>query len=213
MRGIHAAIAALVMLACAPAARAQGTAAPISRADVSGSIGWLNADKSEIAPNRGRNDWYNRSVYGGASLGWYWTDHLKTEIEGGVSSGADLIVYNPALIDGRQSTIYSNYTFSTSRFAIGQQYQFYRNVWFHPFVAAGLDLTWERTRRDDEIYSAVPIRTQPFPEKTELLVRPFAAVGFKAYFTPLAFFRTDMRLAFHSGVDEAILRFGLGVDF
>ena len=212
MRAIHAAIAAVALLAVAPAARAQGTAAPVSRADASGSFGWLNADKGEIDPSRG-NDWYNQSAYGGVSLGWYWTDNLKTEIEGGVSSAADFLVYTPTVIAGRQSTIYSTYTFSTSRFGIGQQYQFYRNVWFHPFVGAGLDLTWERTRRRDEIYSAQPVHTETFPTRTELLVRPFATVGFKTYFTPKAFFRTDMRLAFHRGVDEALLRFGLGVDF
>ncbi len=213
MRGIHAAIAAVVLLAVAPAALAQGTAAPVSRADASGSFGWLNADKGEIDPNHGRDDWYNQSAYGGVSFGWYWTDHLKTEIDGGVSSPADLMVYIPTVIDGRQSTLYSTYTFSTSRVAIGQQYQFYRNVWFHPFVGAGLDVTWERTRRRDEVYSAQPVRTETFPGRTELLVRPFATVGFKAYFTPRAFFRTDMKLAFDKGVDEALLRFGLGVDF
>ncbi len=147
------------------------------------------------------------------SFGWYWTDHLKTEIEAGVSSAADLRVYTPAFIDGRPSTIYSTYTFSTSRFGIGQQYQFYRNVWFHPFVGAGLDLTWERASRTDEFIRWCLSVTKPFPTETDLLVRPFATLGFKVYFTPRAFFRTDMRLAFDNGVNEALLRFGLGVDF
>jgi hypothetical protein len=203
----------MVLLAGAPAARAQGAAAPVSRADVSVSAGWFNAEKSELDSYRGRNDWYNRSLYGGAGFGWYWTDHLKTEVDGGVTTGADLQVYTPTVIDGRQSTLYSTYTIGTRRLAISQQYQFYRNVWFHPFVSGGLDLTWERTRRQDEIYSLQPVRTQPFDTQTELLVRPFATVGFKAYFTPRAFFRTDMKIAFDEGVDEALLRFGLGVDF
>jgi hypothetical protein len=213
MRSIHVAIAAVVLLGVAPAARAQAVAGPVSRADVSVSLGWLNADKSELDSNLGRNDWYNRSLYGGAGLGWYWTDHLKTEIEGGVSTGADLLVYTPTVIDGRQATLYSTYTISTRRLGISQQYQFYRNVWFHPFVSAGLDLTWERTRRDDEVYSSQPVLTQTFPPHTELLTRPFASAGFKAYFTPRAFFRTDMTVAFDKGADEALVRFGLGVDF
>ena len=214
MRGTCATIVAVVLLlGGGTAATAQGVAGPVSRADASGSFGWLNADKTNITPDRDGNDWYNRSAYGGVSFGWYWTDHLKTEIEAGVSSAADLRVYTPAFIDGRPSTIYSTYTFSTSRFGIGQQYQFYRNVWFHPFVGAGLDLTWERASRTDEFYSVVPVRQQPFPTETDLLVRPFATLGFKAYFTPRAFFRTDMRLAFDNGVNEALLRFGLGVDF
>jgi hypothetical protein len=203
----------MVLLAGAPAARAQGAAAPVSRADLSFSVGWFNAEKSELGSYRGRNDWYNRSLYGGAGFGWYWTDHLKIEIDGGVTTGADLFVYTPTVIEGRQATLYSTYTIGTRRFAISQQYQFYRNVWFHPFVSGGLDLTWERTRREDEIYLFPPFRVQPFDTRTEFLARPFAAVGFKAYFTPRAFFRTDMKLTFDKGVDEALLRFGLGVDF
>ena len=213
MRDTHAAIVAVMLLSWVPAARAQGTARPVSQADVSGSFGWLNADKSELDSYRSGNDRYNSSLYGGGSLGWYWTDHWKTEVEGGASTGADLLVYSPTVIDGRQATLYSTYTISTSRIAIAQQYQFFRNVWFHPFVGAGPDSTWERTRRHDEIYSALPVRTQAFPTQTALLARPFATVGFKAYFTPRAFFRTDMKVAFDKGVDEALIRFGLGVDF
>jgi outer membrane protein W len=213
MRGRHAAIAAIVLLAGAPAARAQGVAEPVSRADISVSAGWFNADKSELSSERHGNDWYNRSLYGGAAVGWYWTDHLKTELDGGATTGADLLVYTPTVIDGRLTTLYSTYTIGTTRLAISQQYQFYRNVWFHPFVGGGLDVTWERTRREDEIYSALPIRTQPFPTRTELLARPLADVGFKAYFTPRAFFRTDLKITFDKGVDEALVRFGFGMDF
>jgi hypothetical protein len=213
MRGRHAAIAAIVLVASAPAARAQGVAGPVSRADLFVSAGWFNADKSELSSERAGNDWYNHSLYGGVGFGWYWTDHLKTEIDGGATTGADLRVYTPTVVDGRQATLYSTYTIGTTRLAISQQYQFYRNVWFHPFVSGGLDVTWERTHREDEIYSSIPIRTQPFAATTELLVRPFAAVGFKTYFTPRAFFRTDLKIAFDKGVDEALLRFGLGMDF
>ena len=206
-------IVVAALLAVAPAARAEVVAGPVSRADLSASVGWLNADKSGLDSNRGGNDWYNRGLYGGANAGWYWTDHWKTEVEGGVSSDAELLVYTPTAIDGRSATFYSTYTFSTNRIAVGQQYQFYRNVWFHPFVSAGLDLTWERTGREDEIYSSQAPRALTFPKRTELHTRPFATVGFKAYFTPRGFFRTDIKLAFDKGVDEALVRFGLGVDF
>ena len=213
MRGTRATIVAIVLLlGGGTAARAQGVAAPVSRADASGSFGWLNADKTNITPDRDGNDWYNRSAYGGVSFGWYWTDHLKTEIEAGVSSAADLRVYTPAFIDGRPSTIYSTYTFSTSRLGIGQQYQFYRNVWFHPFVGAGLDLTWERASRTDEIYSVVPVRQQPFPTETDLLVRPFATLGFKAYFNQRGFVRSDVKLHVKDEVQQATWKIGIGLD-
>lgn len=218
MRLKHAVIAAVALLAVAPVARAQAVASPVTRtpvarADVSGALGWLNADKTELDTFRGSNDWYNRSAYGGASLGWYWTDHWKTEIDGGFSSAAELRVYSPAIIDGRNASLASEYELVTRRIAVGQQYQFLRNTWVHPFAGVGLDLTWEQTDRTDEIYGAQPTRTTIHPRQTALLTRPFAMFGVKAYVTPRAFFRTDLRIAFDKGVDEALVRIGFGVDF
>lgn len=181
---------------------------------MSGTFGWLSADKSELDSYAGGNDWYNRSLSGGVSLGWYWTDHWKTDIEGGISSGAELQAYTTTVVDGRPVSLRSSYEFATRRLAISQQYQFYRNAWFHPFAGAGLDLTWEQTDRVDEFFSSLPFRPgTPHPTRTELLTRPFATFGFKAYMTPRAFFRTDLKLVFKEGVDETLLRFGLGVDF
>lgn len=203
----------VLVLTGATGAGAQTAVGPLFRADASGSLGWLNADKSELDASRYSNDWYNRSVYAGAGFAWYWTDHWKTEIEGGVSSTADLRVYTETFIDGRPGSLSSRYRFSTRRLAIGQQYQFYRNVWAHPFVAAGLDLTWERQGRTDEIYWSLPSRVETHPTRTTLLARPFATAGLKAYFNSQAFFRTDMKFTFDRGVDEVLLRLGVGVDF
>ncbi len=213
MRGIQTALVVLILLSGARSAGAQTAVGPLFRADVSGSLGWFNAGKSELNSSDGRNDWYNRSLYGGAGFAWYWTDHWKTEIEGGASSEADLRTYTQTLVNGRPGTIYSEHRFSTRRLAIGQQYQFYRNVWVHPFLTAGLDLTWEDRDRRDDIYSSLPSQIETYPTRTELLARPFATVGLKAYFNSQAYFRTDMKFTFDRGVDEVILRLGVGVDF
>ena len=60
-----------LLLAGATSAGAQTAAGPLFRADVSGSLGWFNAGKSEINASEGSNDWYNRSLYGGAGFAWY----------------------------------------------------------------------------------------------------------------------------------------------
>ena len=213
MRGIRAAFVVVVLLTGAAAAGAQTTVGPLFRAEVSGSLGWLNVDKSELDASRYSNNWYNRSVYGGGSFAWYWTDHWKTEVEGGASSTADLQIYTQTYIDGRPATLYSRHRFSTRRLAIGQQYQFHRNVWIHPFITAGVDLTWERQDRTDESYSSLPSRAERYPSRTELLARPFATAGLKAYFNSQTFFRTDMKFTFDRGVDEVLIRVGVGVDF
>jgi hypothetical protein len=203
----------VLVLAGATRAGAQTAAGPLFRADVSGSLGWFNAGKAEINASEGSNDWYNRSLYGGGAFAWYWTDHWKTEIEAGASSEAELRTYTQTIVNGRPATVYSEHRFSTRRLAIGQQYQFYRNVWVHPFLTAGLDLTWEDQNRRDDIYSSLPSQSDRAPTRTELLARPFATVGLKAYFNSQTYFRTDMKLTFDSGVDEVIIRVGVGVDF
>jgi hypothetical protein len=218
--GLH--VAAFLTL-CVPGAWAQSltTSQPVSRVDVTGTVAWLNANKSGLSEDH-YNDWYNRAAFVGAGVGWYWTDHLKTEVDGGVSSRASVRsvdVFN----DTRQQRItYEEYRFGTRRLGVAQQYQFGRNAWFHPWVSAGVDLTWEQI---DETEGPVYImdnvthqsRTEPsetaLPRRSEFTARPFAALGFKTYMAPRTFFRTDMKFVFHGGVDEVLLRFGIGVDF
>lgn len=201
-------------------AAAPTDAQPLAHADVAGLTGWFNANQSEYSTY---NNWYNRSAYGGVILGWYWTDHLKTEVDLGATSPAEFYASQTTLIAGQQAFRSSQHRFSTRRIAVGQQYQFFHNAWAHPHIAAGVDLTWQTHQQQDEplsIYDQVsrtsrvvqPART--LGPSTELEVRPFAELGTKLYLSRRAFFRSDLRLTFFDrGVDEALLRFGLGIDF
>jgi hypothetical protein len=204
----------VTVLALAAPAAAQTSSRPLTRVDAAGALGWFNARKSVPDAYRDDSDWYNSSLYGGASVGWYLTDHVKTELEAGASSEAELTGTSPALSGGFQLPIYSRYEFSTKRLAVGQVYQFYRNVWVHPFIGGGLDLTWETINQYDEQYSSAgPSRLQ-HPERSEFHVRPYATLGLKAYMTQRGFFRTDMKFVADShGLGEVTLRFGLGIDF
>jgi outer membrane protein W len=212
MRRRIAAIATVALLSASPA-MAQ-TSSTITQADVTGSIGWLNVDKSDLSNNQSSNDWYNRSVYGGAAAGWYWTDHLKTEVEAGVSSRASLLIYGVDFVNGSPLTRYSRYSFATTRLGVSQQYQFLRNAWVHPFVGAGVDVIWEQTDRTEEVYPLQGGRGgATFPRQTDVLTRPFLTLGLKGYFNARGFVRTDLKLVFDNSVDEALFRFGIGVDF
>jgi Outer membrane protein beta-barrel domain len=198
---------------------APANAQPIARADVTGVVGWFNANKSDVSSY---NDWYNRSAYGGIELGVYWTDHLKTEVELAATSPAELYSVQTFDIQGQQAYGSSEHRFSTRRVAAGQQYQFLRNAWAHPHVAVGVDLTWEthQQRLDPLVLFDQTSRTTRVVQEprtvgpsTDLEVRPFAEIGTKLYLSRRAFFRPDLRLTFRRGVDEVVLRFGLGVDF
>jgi hypothetical protein len=194
-------------------------AQPLARADVTGVLGWFSANQSEYSDY---NDWYNSSTYGGAVLGWYWTDHHKTEVEVGATSPAALYAVQSIDIEGQRAYASSEHRFSTRRFTAGQQYQFFRNAWAHPYVGVGTDVTWEtHQQRDDPIVlydqasrtTRVVQQAKTIAPTTELEVRPFADIGTKLYLSRRGFLRTDLRLTFRDGVDEVLLRFGLGIDF
>ena len=200
-------------------AAAHASAQPLARADVTGTVGWFSADKSGISSY---NDWYSRSAYGGATFGWYWTDHLKSELELGATSAAELYRSRPIDIQGQQTYVSSEHQFSTRRLVAGQQYQFYRNAWVHPHVAAGVDLTWETHQQEDQpvfFYdpqSRVSRVVQPartVGPSTDLRVRPFVELGTKLYVSPRSFFRSDLRVTLGGGAEEVLVRFGFGVDF
>lgn len=190
---------------------------PVAAADVSVLAGYLGSRKSFDL----YDDWIH-SPHVGGTFGWYWTDHLKTEIEGGVSAREEKYSYFSGNVGTRFISRQSNYHFSTRRLALGQQYQFFRNALFHPYAGAGVELTWEKTEREDStemIYDTVSRQTIPgqlpirYPDRTELVPRAYAATGFKAYMSEKAFFRSDLKVAFASNVEEVLVRFGFGVDF
>jgi hypothetical protein len=221
MRQVFYAWVVLVGSAAAAAAQTIPTPAPIARTDWSAMVGWFNADKSEAA-HESYNDWYNSSVYGGVGFGWYWTDNHKTEIDFGATSEGDIYESRPIVVNGQPTYTSARVFFNTKKLAVSQQYQGFRNAWFHPHVAAGVDLTWETTREEQFptiLYDNVTrnprvlVPGQTTGPHTELVVRPFAGVGFKAYLTQRGFFRTDLRFTFGSGVEEVLWRAGFGIDF
>lgn len=73
----------LVFVALGTDVRAQ-SAPPLVRGDLAGSAGWLVAGK-DLSIGAGGKDWHT-SAFGAASAGWYWTDHLKTEMDVGAGT-------------------------------------------------------------------------------------------------------------------------------
>jgi hypothetical protein len=207
----------LTVLAQAPVAPA--TPPQLSRADVHFVIGWQNL-RNERAHDE-YDDWLNNIFYGGAGAGWYWSDHLKTQVDIGAGTHGRRYRYQARLVNGTQTFETSRADISQRSVAIGQQYQFFRNQWLHPRLGAGLEFARETT---DETYDPVFVfdnatrtnrQISPGRNETERrnIVRPFAEAGFKAYMTRRAFFTADSRFMFKSGIDEVLFRFGFGVDF
>jgi hypothetical protein len=214
------AIGALLCGSASPALAQAPLPSTLTRGDVVGIVGWQNVNKSSVDNDSG-NDWHNRGVYGGGTFGWFWTDNHKIELEVGASNRNRFTTYETLFIDNASAYGRVVYSFSTRRVAIGEQYQFFRNEWFHPHVAAGVDLAWETTTETAEpliAYSQPGGARQIRPgavtgPDTSFRVRPYGEVGFKVYMNTRSFFRGDVRIMARGRIDEVQMRFGFGVDF
>jgi hypothetical protein len=222
MRTFILAISATLLVSGTAAAQVEAPAAQ-PRADFHAVIGWQN-----LRQDRGSdtfdtfNNWSNGIFYGGAGAGWYWTDHAKTQVDVGAGTLGRHYRYRPLTINGVQTGSSSRVAVRQSSVAVSQQYQFFRNQWFHPRVGAGLDIARETRREEFQPVFAFDQVTrtsrQVSPARVEgpshnTIVRPFGEVGFKGYMTRRAFFTGDVRLMFRGGIDEVLFRVGFGVDF
>jgi opacity protein-like surface antigen len=213
---------AAVSLAAVSTAAAQDPppTTTLSHGDVHFVVGWQNIRKPP--PQQQYNEWLNAILYGGAGVGWYWTDHLKTQVDFGAGTEGHQYRYQVISINGQTTNVSSQLAVRRQRMAIAQHYQFFRNRWFHPYVGAGADITRETATEQFNfvlVYDSVTRTSREIaPPRTEgpnhsIIVRPFATVGFKAYMTQRAFFMADSRVVFEREVDELLFRVGFGVDF
>lgn len=209
-----------------PALCQQNPPSPLARADVTATIGSFSAKRAEAEEY---NDW-THSLLGGIGGGYYWSDHLKTEIDVASRGRAELYSSEPAGVPGSPlSSIFQEHAYQSVAVSVAQSYQFGRNALFHPFVTAGIDI--ERQRHEIErpaqsiaIYVRSPLNPQisqvsghisiPALSRTEtaVTVTPYAAAGFKAYFTERGFFRTDLKIGIRSGIDRVVWSAGFGAD-
>jgi Outer membrane protein beta-barrel domain len=218
----------VVMLSalCATGAAGQTpTSDVLPRGDAGAYVGIFGANKSELD---GFDDWYKPTWYGGLSAGYYWTEHLKTEIDLSATSRGE--IYEVPRPVGSSTSVFTGpveHDFTTRRVAVGQHYQFFHNAWFHPTVGGGVAFIWETTERTLPAVFAHD-RVGPdgrFPEprlveperregpETHHRAMAFAATGFKAYVAHRGFFRSDLQVAFADRVEDVAVRFGFGVDF
>jgi hypothetical protein len=192
---------------------------PQPRFDAAGFVGWYNGHRPEIEYY---DSWYNQSVYGGGSLGFYWTAHLKAEVEFGATTEDDLSSLETFTIGGRDQLVGVEHTFSAKNLSIGQHYQFFENAWFHPALGAGVAVTWEReTVLGPSLFQFDPRapargigqRVYDLSSDTKTHLDLFASTGFKAYLSRRAFFRSDLKVVFGDQVKDVLARIGFGFDF
>jgi hypothetical protein len=212
-------IASVVLVACffTPAGLAGQARDPVARADIAATIGSFSSHQEDL-------DEYNRwahAFFRAVSAGYYWTDHLKTEGEIAWAGTAEAYGSRPLSVPGAPlwARVYSEHYFDHVLGSLGQTYQFGRNAVFHPFVTAGVDIVREVERLERPLQT-VPVDSRPpivVPEQEtvdrRVAAHPFAATGFKAYFTDRGFFRMDLKLGFREEVEHVVWKVGVGLDF
>ena len=202
-------------------AQSPPAAVPRPRADAQFVLGWQNLHKAAQADSY--NTWLNAILYGGGGVAWYWTDHLRTQVDAGAGTREHQYRGRQLLVDGNPAYETSRVGIRESNVSVSQQYQFFRNQWFHPRVGAGVELARETSSAEyqpivayDNVTRTTRTLSPPHndPPEHRWLARPFGEAGFKAYMTPRTFFTGDMRLMFRSrGLDEVLFRAGFGFDF
>ena len=151
-------------------------------------------------------------------LGRYWTTHLKTDFAAVLTPRDHNTVYTP-LPGVPAGYAYARQDDDLTTLAGSIAYQFFENEMAHPYVAGGVQVGYlrEHRYRDQQTYAlnrvsyVVPALDE---RSSELLVRPFVAVGAKSYFNRQTFVRSELIAAVSShGFSHAAIRLGLGVDF
>ena len=208
--------AAVVVAVCLAVSNAE---AQESRWDAAGHVTWLGEHRPDQLFEWDR--WFGVAS-GGGSVGYYWTSHLKTELDVSTSTRGELYSFETIPVPGSTTPLFleREHEFRITTASAGLTGQFFENAWFHPFLGAGVELVRERTHiesvastfapRDPRAAALVP----PDETRVRYSSRPYAAAGFKVYVSERAFIRGDLRTSWSAdGLSALAWRSGVGVDF
>jgi outer membrane protein with beta-barrel domain len=193
-------------------AAAQPAPPPVSRLDLTVSTGWFAADRN--ASSDCCNSGWSAGLFKGVAAGFYWTDHLKTEIGFAAPGSTEGYGFSSRVLpNGLTSYTSEDHHIDGTKVSIAQIYQFGRNSTFHPFIVGGADIDREHDTIERFTSSSSSSHTTDTRIETSIRARAFAGTGFKAYFSDRAFFRGEARFAGgrqHGG--QMTWTAGVGVD-
>lgn len=145
-------------------------------------------------------------------LGRFWTPHFETSatLTASAEERYDFLSYT-AFPGGSQ---YTSRRTRPAGLLLAGTYQFYENVFAHPYLSVGGQIGWL------EIVRKTESRTSPFTVTSETIgrsveARPFVAAGFKSYFdNGRAFMRSELGVFVDpKGRPRAVIRIGAGAEF
>ena len=204
-------------------ARAQDYSPP-PRWDVNFSAGAFEARPEGADADRYGDDWYFEGRYA-IGLGYYWTEHFKTEFEFAHTGEGQRYVQDIARTPDNVA-----YPVSIQNFHRLQQYagravwQFLENNWVHPYVNGGVVFDAERrfTVAPPQLqWPADPRTGQPVVIRPEVQTEPTMeyragvtfGTGAKFYVAPNAYLNAGMQVSYSKPAATVAFLGGFGIDF
>jgi hypothetical protein len=184
--------------------------------DIGGSLGMLagnRKDSSGFASGSCSCD--SLTWAGNIDFGRYITQHLKADA--GILWAPSRYFYESNYVYPQTFPLtYTSREVAPTSVSAALTYQFFENVFAHPYVSAGIRVTSfseeSRTIVYNSNYSSPPAVTTNSRKYME--ARPFIAAGYKSYFNGRVFMRSEGLLAFdENGISHGTVRLGFGIDF
>jgi len=173
-------------------------AQPYRKWDVGGGMGIRFGETEDaVVPAGGWNTEVSR----------YWTAHVMTSFS--LMTAGQTSYTGPYVVNISQHTNTGPAAYSATA-----GYQFFDNVFMHPYVVAGARFASHSTTTTT--YSArSPFNSSSVTSPSVLEARPVVGGGFKSYFANgRAFMRSELLMAINPhGSPHAVLTIGAGVDF
>lgn len=196
------------------------------RWDAGGTVGLFQSSPDSIGAPYG-DDWYFEGRYA-VSVGRYWTEHFKTEVEFATTGEGFRYAQRFANVPG----VPPQYSYGVEEyFRLNQLsgrvvWQFLENSWVHPYVFAGAAYDAERRRGrvpEQYFYSSPDPRlpanrilvTGAIDREAETVHRVggIAGVGAKFYMSPNAYFNTGVIASRAKPATTVSFVGGFGIDF
>jgi hypothetical protein len=211
---------ALLVAVCRAGAQTIETSplAPVRQWDISAGIGVRFFDAPDLGDTS--SNW-NAAWQPRVQVGRYLTPHLKAEVAVSSPLTYEFYLDEPVVVPEVPTPIRAFAEHRTRVFSVTPlvTYQFFENLYAHPFVSAGVDVgivdervtRLQQTRRLGSQTYTLPADSR---SRSVTLLRPLVAAGFKSYLNDWVFVRPEGSLAFkRSGTTQFNLRLDIGVDF
>ncbi len=182
--------------------------------DLSSTIGVLGMSRRDFGASRSCCGRTEPALAWNVDAGRFFTTHLKVDTGLMLTPSRTYYEYSPVVPGGQYSYV-TRHVRPTS-FSGALTYQFFENVFAHPYVSAGIRVTVLSEKRQTVTYNPTnnTYVTNVTGHQLSTEARPFVAAGFKSYFNERVYVRPELLIAADShGVSHGTARFGIGFDF